>query len=132
MSRKQKKPFKDDYACVGNDYYFGTMYESMCKSEAYQSLTIGARLFYMNCRVQSRSNDGKKCLYNHCKEFERQYDYTIYFVFPASHLEKYGYNRSNAVRYFNELEEKGFIEKVEKNQIRKKINVYRFSRKWKD
>ena len=45
---------------------------------------------------------------------------------------EYGLQRTNSQRYFKELIEKGFIEKYESNKHRKKVNVYRFSSKWKD
>lgn len=130
--RRQKKPqYKDCFASAGEKDYFGTIYDGMCKSTAYQSLGIGARHFYTLCRVQARSTHGKACLYKHGDEYGIQYNEHD-FVFPAKHLEMYGIDRSNASRYFKELEAAGFITKKEKNKHIKKVNVYSFSDRWKD
>ena len=53
------------------------------------------------------------------------------FVFPASHLKEYGIDRSNAVKWFHELEDNGFITVLEKNKNRRKMNVYSFSSGWR-
>ena len=70
-------------------------------------------------------------LHNHSEEFGVKYPDSC-FVFPAKQQLEYGLQRTNSQRYFKELIEKGFIEKYESNKHRKKINVYRFSSKWKD
>lgn len=132
MSRKGKKPrYTDKNASLGNKDYFGTIFDGMLQHPQFKALTCGAKLFYCHCRVQAKSEHGRSCLYQHGKEFGR--DYTdADFVFPASHLEKYGYDRSNASRYFKELEKAGFLIKKEKNQHMKKVNVYAFSDHWKN
>lgn len=130
MSKRSKSKYIDLYASTGNGDFFGTLYDGMCKSKAYQELSIGARHFYTLCRVQSRSKHGTSCLYKHGAE--NGITYTEHdFVFPSSHLELYGVDRSNASRYFQELIKAGFIDKKEKNQHRKKVNVYSFSDRWK-
>ena len=87
-----KKSFKPDYnACIGNNKHenFGSIYESMVKSEQFKALSSPARMLYVLCRIQHKSSAGKACLHNHSEEFES-------------------------------------------NKHRKKVNVYRFSSKWKD
>ncbi|MCR5836708.1 MAG: hypothetical protein K6G88_09385 [Lachnospiraceae bacterium] len=130
MGRSKKTQFKDTRASVSGKDYFGTIYDGMCRSETYRKLHIGAKHFYTLCRVQSRSSHGKACLYKHAKEWGTNYNEN-YFVFPASHLEMYGIERSNAHKYFKELQEAGFIRKVECNKHIHKVNVYEFSDKWK-
>lgn len=130
MSRSNKKPkFKDIYASSKANDNFGTLFESMLKSSQYQSLSIGAKQFYTLCRVQARTKGGTSCLYNHGNETDTSYK-DCDFVFPASHLESFGINRSNASRYFKELVQKGFIEYKERNKHKKNVNVYSFSNRW--
>ena len=132
MGRGNKKQqYKDFCASAGSNDYFGTLYDGMCRSKAYQSLGIGAKHFYTLCRVQSRSKQGRACLYQHSTEYGITYTEND-FVFPAEHLKMYGIDRSNANRYFGELEKAGFITKKEKNNHIKKVNVYSFSDKWKN
>ena len=130
MSRSAKKKYLDNAASLGESDFFGTIYDGMCQSKQYQSLSIGARQFYTLCRVQSRSSHGKACLSRHGQEENTTYtDYC--FCFPAKHLKLYGVDRSNANRYLNELINAGFIDLLEQNKHRKKINVYCFSSRWK-
>lgn len=131
MSRSKKPKYKDLYASIGDKDFFGTIYDGMCRSKAYQSLSIGAKHFYTLCRVQAKSTHGKSCLYKHSEEYGITYTEHD-FVFPASHLTMYGVDRSNASRYFKELEAAGFIDKKEKNKHMKKVNVYSFSNRWKN
>lgn len=130
MGRNKKPKYRDIFASIGEKDYFGTLYDGMCKSNAYKSLSIGTKHFYTLCRVQAQSTHGKSCLYKHGKEFGIKYSEND-FVFPASHLNMYGIDRSNASRYFKELEAAGFIDKKEKNKHMKKVNVYSFSSRWK-
>lgn len=132
MSRRRKKPrYTDINASIGSNDYFGTVFDGMFQHPQFQKLTCGARLFYCYCRVQAKSEHGRSCLYQHGKEFGITYT-DADFVFPAKHLEMYGYDRSNATRYFKELENAGFLTKKEKNKHMKKVNVYSFSDRWKN
>ena len=106
------------------------MFDSMCRSKQYQTLSIGAKLFYMICRVQAMSTHGRSCLYKHGEEYGIVYNAGRDFVFPSAHLAKYGIDRRNADKYFKQLEKAGFIEKKECNKVRKKVNVYSFSANW--
>ena len=67
-----KKSFKPDYnACIGNNKHenFGSIYESMVKSEQFKALSSPARMLYVLCRIQHKSSAGKACLHNHSEEF---------------------------------------------------------------
>ena len=133
MSTKgRKEKYRDIFASSKKTDYFGTIFDSMCRSKDYKDLSLGAKHFYTLCRVQARSKAGRACLYAHSKEFNNTYDAERYFVFPAKHQEAYGVLRQNGNRYLQELERAGFIEKVEQNNHIKKVNVYRFSRKWQE
>lgn len=131
MSRSKKPKYKDLYASVGDKDFFGTIYDGMCKSKKYQALSIGAKQFYTLCRVQAKSSHGTSCLYKHGAELGITYTEHD-FVFPASHLKMYGFDRSNASRYFKELIAAGFINIKESNKHMKKVNVYSFSNRWKN
>lgn len=128
MPKKQYKP--DLFASVGKGDTFAMIYDGMIKSDAFLSLTCAEKYFYCVCRVQSKSVDGKACLYRHGIEDGVQYTEHD-FVFPAKHMEKYGYDRSNGLKYINSLIDKGFIKCKEKNKHRYKVNVYSFTDGWK-
>lgn len=132
MGRKRKDRFKDANASVKASDYYGTIFDSMCRSGAYQRLSVGARQFYTICRVQARSKAGRACLYAHGNEFGNTYNPDTYFVFPAKHQEAYGYDRRNGNHYLQELEKAGFIKKIESNNHIKKVNVYKFIDEWKN
>ena len=71
-----KKSFKPDYnACIGNNKHenFGSIYESMVKSEQFKALSSPARMLYVLCRIQHKSSAGKACLHNHSEEFGVKY-----------------------------------------------------------
>ena len=109
-----KKSFKPDYnACVGKNRHenFGSIYESMVKSEQFRSLSNPAKLLYVYCRIQQKSSSGKACLHNHGEEEGIKYPESC-FVFPAKQQLEYGLQRTNSQRYFNELIEKGFDKDV--------------------
>ena len=125
---KQNTKYRD-YLATGGGGNYGIIYEDMLKHPVYKSLSLGAKQFYTICRIQARSKASTQCLYKHGVETGVEYD-TSCFVLTSKHLEQYGYRRNHSTRYFNELIEKGFIERVENNAHRHKVNVYRFSRKW--
>lgn len=134
MARKRKSKYQPDFnACYGRNNHenFGTVYESMVKSEMFQRLSAPAKLLYILCRVQHRSGEGKACLYKHSEEEGVIYPENC-FVFPAKQQKEYGLTRTNSSRYFKELIEAGFLENYENNKFRRKVNVYCFSSKWKD
>lgn len=127
----KKAKYRDRMASLVDADTFGTLYDSMLKAESFQNLPIGAKFFYVCCRVQAQSKAGKQCLYKHAEENERKYNEN-YFVFPAEHLRLYGIDRSNARRMFDQLEKAGFVKKIESNQHQKKVNVYAFVDDWKN
>lgn len=131
MSKKKIK-YNDVTASAKAGENFGTLFPSMLESDIFQSLSNPAKILYMACRVVSKTEEASKCLYAH--SCEDNVKYTEYdFVCSAKFIERYaGINRKNATKYFNELIEKGFIEKLEANKHRKDVNVYSFSTKWKE
>ncbi len=130
MARKRKDN-RDLYASLdADDRTFTRIYPGLITSQAYQNLSLGAKHFYVLCRCQAASKEGRQVLFNHGKEYGIQYGESD-FVFPASHLEKFGIKRQNSWKYFKELEETGFIEKREENKHLKRVNVYSFSTRWK-
>ena len=134
MSRSRRvKRNIDLSACIpGNDTTFGMIYYSMTQHKSFQSLSNPAKLIYMFCRVQHASKAGRACLYKHSKESGFEYPSEC-FVFPSKHQKVYGIkDRSNFRKYMCELIDKGFINRYENNQHRRKVTVYAFSQKWKD
>lgn len=131
---KSKNHYHDTCASAGSkDTYFGTIYPGMLKSAAYKSLSPSAKALYACCRAQARSKEGTSCLYKHGQEYGREYDAGKDFVFPASHIETYGYkSRQNFSKYMKELVAAGFIYVKESNREQKKVNVYSFSDAWKN
>ena len=130
----RKKEYKPDYfASRGEEHdNFGMIYMSLMTDERFINLSRGAKLIYCCCRVQQRSKESKQMLFKHGEEFGRTYSDRA-FVFPCSHQERFGFNdRSNFARGMRELIDAGFIEKVEDNKVRRKVNVYQFSCGWKN
>ena len=131
MSRKTKNPNVDGTASMGGDDTFGRVWESMTQSYAYKQLTLAEKHFYTICQLQAHSKIGRACLYNHGIEDGIEYGEHD-FVFPSSHLKRYGYDKSNGYRLLKALCDKGFISKLENNKHRKCVNVYSFIREWKN
>lgn len=132
MAKKNKQPFADYNASINpKSDRFGTVWDSMLKSKAWQSLTCGDKYFYIMCRVQSQSEDGKRCLYMHGAKFGITYNHNKDFVFPREHLLNYGFDNRNSTKSFKRLAAAGFIEYKECNKPRQMVNVYSFSDKWK-
>ena len=127
----KKDKYLDRNASINDKDFFGTVYDGMMQSQAYRSLSIGARQFYVLCRVQAQSTHGTASLYQHGQRYNREYNKNVDFVFPEKHLMLYGMKRQNAHRYFIELVNSGFITIREQNQKQKMPNVYSFSDKWK-
>lgn len=130
MSKRKTKYF-DVYASRDSNDYYGTVYDGMCKSKEFLQLSIGARYFYIMCRVESRSSKGKACLYKHAQSENTTYTDNC-FVFPKSHQEAYGLTHANCCKYLTELEKAGFISTIENNKHRRIVNVYAFSNQWKN
>ena len=129
---KKKQAYRADYfAAADSKDHFGTIYEGMCLNPKYRQLSIGARHFYMLCRVQARSEQGNRCLYTYANSEGKTFPDNC-FVFPSSHQKRFGIDRRNGSRYFAELEKSGFIRCVEQNEYRHRPNVYAFDSKWKD
>ncbi|MBR6172760.1 MAG: hypothetical protein IKQ49_06270 [Eubacterium sp.] len=132
MGRKKKAKTPQPYADIGNTN-FAMVRDGLLQSAAFQALTVGERYFYIVCLVQARTQKCGKCLYNHAREDGKEEPYSEWsFVFPAAHMRAYGYDSGNGSRYLQMLTEKGFIERVENNKHRQRVNVYRFTTKWKE
>lgn len=131
MPRRKKNASYQDYSGAERGETFGRLYGSVLKSERYKTLSIGARNLYCCCIAQASSNEGRQCLFKHGEENGSNYILGRDFVFPARHLSEYNIDRSNAVKWFRELEDAGFITVLEKNKNRRKMNVYSFSSGWK-
>lgn len=126
---------------------FGMIYTDQLKSKKFWgTLSCSSRLFYLVCVAHSSTKECKECLYNALKErYEllgtplnecdlntRVYDnHKKMFVFPKKHYEEYGYTKAYAYKCFKELEEKGFIKKVQEGKRNRKVNIYEFSKEWK-
>lgn len=142
MARKSTKQ-APVWAFESNPYSkYGFLYVDLMKSLKFQAMTKQAQLFYMVCLANYHDDVARASLKKHIREDNlfngrdefADIDYYLsngYFVMPAKHMEEYGYKRSNGCKLITELIDHGFVEKVENNKHRKKVNVYRFSAKWK-
>lgn len=128
MGRKKKK-YNDYFASLNEQDKFGTLYAGMLTHDKFKALSIGAKYFYICCRVNLYK--GRACLYKHGKEDGTEYAEND-FAFPAAQQADYGIDRSNGAKYIKELEQAGFILRKEQNAHRRKVNVYSFSDKWKN
>lgn len=130
----KKKTFKPDKFASkeGNHESFGTVYHSMVTDDKFKKLSNMAKEVYFYCRIQLTSKESRECLFNHGKEQDITYGDGC-FVFPSKHQQGYGFmDRGNFSGWMQELINAGFIERVEHNKHRRKVNVYRFSTRWKD
>ena len=135
MGRRSKgtMPPKDIFASAKATDTFGMIFDSMLQCERFQELRNRTKWMYVLCRVQARSAEGKRALYKHGEAEGKTYPINA-FVFPASHMERYGMLKQNGSKELKELEAAGFICVLENNSHRKmykKMNVYQFSENWK-
>lgn len=144
MSQRKKNPVPE-WQYHDNAYgSFAIIRADIAKSPQFQALSAPARLFYFICNMQAREPKAQATLIKHFEEVNvfkgnpKEADTSFYkdwnkgyFVFPKDHLKKYGYKQPYAVKLMKELIEAGFIEKVEDNSKIWKVNVYRFSGKFK-
>lgn len=113
-----------------NDTY-GTVFDSLLKSETFIQLSPPAKNLYVCCRNQLISKEGRRCLHKHGEETSVNYPSGC-FVFPAAQQRLYGWNDTgNFHRYMNELIEAGFIQKYEGNKHRWKVTVYKMDTRWR-
>ena len=144
MGRRKSTRGAPEWAVEDNPFSkFGFLYTDLLKSATFQALSTPARLFYLVCVGHSHDDTARACLRNHLKEdnafCDRPTDTDIeyclqsgYFVFPAKQLREYGYERRHGWKLMDELIAAGFVEKMENNKTRRKVNVYRFSTRWKN
>lgn len=130
-----KKLHPDRYSSCSNGKPdpFYQMHDSMEKSKQFLALKISAREMYRRCRNQAYCDEGMQTLGNYAAEVNKS-EYKAengYFVFPEKHMNQYGLDKGNGSKLLAILEKAGFIDCVERNGHRKKINVYRFSDRWK-
>ena len=141
MAKKKASTKGIDTTASTNDNDTYTMlFDSMIISDAFQKLTPNGKLMLLYCRNQKTCKVGRACLYELAKERAAMYNDNAlinkymtepYFVLPSKQLTRYGIDRRNATRYLKELEQQGFIEKVESNKGRYKTNLYKFVDTWK-
>lgn len=114
----------------------------LMKSQAFLALSRQEQLFYIVCRVNATDGTGRKALQHISEETARARNEDVdsfvqermsgdYFVMPAKQVEEYGYTRQRAYKLMQGLIEAGFVDRVESNGNQWKINVYRFSNRWK-
>ncbi len=84
---------------------------SLLLSKAFQNLSAGAQMLYVNMAMES---GGRRD-----------------FIFPRSAAKKYGVSPRSLLRYIDELAGAGFIEKASMANLRQP-NEYRFSFIWKE
>lgn len=130
MAKKTYTP--DYYASYGTKDSYGTIYSGMMKHKAFRSLTLGARMVYVTCRVHSQTNEAKRALYKFVEEFKLgAVSNKTCFVFTTSQAAAYDISAPNKSRYMHELEKDGFIKVMFNNYERRKPNLYAFADGWK-
>lgn len=131
MSRKKKSYKPNPYLSVGGENdSFTLIYGSLLRSEAFKRLTAAEKHVAMCCFYQVQDQDSKRCLHELWKDSEKEV-LSGYFVFPASHMAKYGINQGNGSRTLDKLCHVGFIKLIEQNKNRRLPNVYSLDDQWK-
>lgn len=133
MSRRsgRKGVYSDPYASKKASEGYGTVFPSCLTDEKFINLPYPAKHLYSCCRAQSRSEEGRQCLYMYNQDNGTQYTHEVFFVFPASRLKEFGYDPSDAYRYMKRLIDSGFIRVAVRNKSRRQPNIYAFSLDWK-
>ncbi len=140
MSRRRRRASHEtdmhDFLSVSsNDNRFGAIHEGMLKSKRWQQLSPTARNLFVVAVTHSQTTDNYRALYSY-KQSEGIEDSELpgngYFILTEKYLEVYGFTGKHASRYFAELIGAGFMECVHNNRHRKKANLYRLSKKWKE
>lgn len=127
---KAKTHKADATASLGGKHEtFGTVYKTMAMHPAYIGLSAGAKQFYTVCRIQATSKECRQVVYKLQEATGNGYP-TNCFVFPSSHLAKFGYDRRNVTRLFDNLIKAGFIKRIANGQKTFKVNVYVFCNEW--
>jgi len=112
---------------------FGRLYSDMLSSNAYKSLKSETKHLYcvISARLYSKANSQQLFRYSEYGGKEYRPDQG-YFMLPKESLREYGLYSGRISDRFEELQTKGFIEIVHKNQHRKMPNLYRLSDAWKN
>lgn len=140
MSRQRRMSSSEtdmhDFLSVSsNDNRFGAIHEGMLKSKRWQELSPTARNLFVVAVTHAQTADNYRALFSY-KQSEGISDSELpgngYFILTRQYLEIYGFTGGHSSRCFAELIKGGFIECVHNNQHRKKANLYRLSRKWKE
>lgn len=117
-----------------NDQRFGRVYEGMLKHEKFRKLSPTAKVLYIICITHTLTKKNYTTLHNFNNDEGNEKEYSNsqgYFILSREQLKEYGMNTGSCSRWFKELVQAGFIEYVERNQHRKRANVYKLSNKWK-
>jgi len=87
--------------------------KDMFKSDAFKELTNASRMAYLLLRAQCREveQDEVKCPYSTAQEYMKTNTYS---------------------RSIKQLIKLGFIEKSQQGGLYRKVNVYKFSKRWRD
>lgn len=126
------------------------------EEKAFQSLSYGARYFYILLCVHKETDIQRACLYkalqeynevcglgladidiqNEAKPGKRTKITSGYFVAPIKQMQAYGLKKSYITKLKKELMEKGFIKAVYAQKGRfggwnENVTVYQFSNDWK-
>ena len=141
MSRKRTFPTKL-YATAGRyevngtfrDDTFAQIYESVLRSEAFQSLAPRVQMLYIYTRMQEmgKRKPNRELKNTMVEEFVKSEDY---FFFPsnvaAQYTSRYNSKQSNLYKDMRTLEEHGFIDIVISGRNTRTKSVYRHSDRWK-
>ena len=140
MKRRKNKP--PEWATLSGKS-FTRIYSDLISSEAFKALGAATKALYIACAVHQTTKECKQCLVAALSE--RVYakggtDADVenalkwekgLFVFPEKQARKYGWTHNNISRGMKELVDSGFVEIVQAGKHQRKVNIYKFSDKWK-
>ena len=147
MARK-KRGRLPPWSYEDNEYSsFGMITDDMLKSKKYQSLNPAAKCLLITLIVHAKTTQGQQCTFNALVERYQELGTPIEgarvdagrevhkdgaaFVFPAKHYRSYGYSTRHISKLMRELREAGFVEIIQAGKNQHRVNIYRFSTKWK-
>lgn len=134
MSRKQKyRPHAYESAKTSGEP-FAALYRSLLLSDAFTSLSKGAKVLYIYCALHVH-NSGRIAPKNDFPDISQLQGDDVFYMNRALVCKRYRlYTPSNGKSFYadvQELVEHGLIERISNGKEQKKKSIYKMSDHWK-
>lgn len=134
MGRKQKYTPHDYESAKKSGEPFAALYRSLLLSDAFATLSKGAKVLYLYCALHIH-NAGRIKPGKDFPDVPQLQGDDVFYMNRALVCNKYHlYSPANSKSFYadiNELVEHGLIERISNGKEQKKKSIYRLSDKWK-